>query len=180
MRLIDFITAFLGLILLAPLLLLLAIIIKRDSSGPALFCQTRIGKNGHPFTCLKFRTMQANTENVPSHEVRASQVTKVGQSLRRFKLDEIPQLINVLRGEMGLVGPRPCLPSQTELINARKQSGALKVLPGITGLAQIEGIDMSEPQRLAKRDGEYAQTRTLGGDLAIIVKTFTHILKSKS
>ena len=180
MRLIDFIMAFLGLILLAPLLLLLAIIIKCDSKGPALFRQTRIGKNGDPFTCLKFRTMQTGTENVPTHEVGIGQITKVGQNLRRFKLDEIPQLINVLCGKMSLVGPRPCLPSQTELINAREQSGALKVLPGITGLAQIEGIDMSEPQRLAKRDGEYAQTRTLCGDLAIIVKTFTHILKSKS
>ena len=180
MRLIDITTALIGLILLAPILFLLAIMIKRDSKGPALFRQARIGKNSTPFTCLKFRTMQTNTEDVPTHEVNSSQITKLGQSLRRFKLDEIPQLINVLRGEMSLVGPRPCLPTQKKLITAREQSGALTVLPGITGLSQIEGLDMSEPERLAERDGQYAKTRTLLGDLAIIIKTFTHILNNKS
>lgn len=180
MRIIDFITALVGLILLAPLMLLIAICIKLESTGPALFRQSRVGRAAKPFNCLKFRTMYTGTPNLPTHEVEKSTVTKIGHLLRRTKLDEIPQLINVMLGQMSLVGPRPCLPSQTVLTEARFESGAYKVLPGITGLAQVNGVDMSEPERLARIDGFYAHTRSLCGDLGIIYQTFHHVVSSKT
>lgn len=179
MRFIDITAATVGLMVLGPLMGLVAILIKINSKGPALFRQTRIGKNGKPFTCYKFRTMRIDTENRPSHEVEAAQITSVGRVLRRLKIDEIPQLMNVLRGEMSLVGPRPCLPSQEELLAARQKSGALEVLPGITGQAQIEGVDMSEPIRLAEIDGHYAKSRSLRQDLTILLKTVSHIASNK-
>lgn len=180
MRIIDLATSLLGLLILAPLMLLIAMLVKLETNGPALFKQTRIGKNGSTFTCLKFRSMFVDTANRPTHEVQTSSVTKIGYILRRTKLDEIPQLLNVISGQMGLVGPRPCLPSQIELIEAREKSGALTVRPGITGLAQVNGVDMSEPKRLALIDGYYAHKRSLCGDLGLIINTFKHVLTSKS
>ncbi len=177
MRLIDFVASFLGLILLAPFMIIIPVLIKLETPGPVLFRQERVGLKGKLFTCLKFRTMYVNTENRPTHEVQKSSITKVGAILRGTKLDEIPQLINVLAGHMALVGPRPCLPSQNELIEARDQGGALDVLPGITGLAQINHIDMSEPERLARMDSFYAKTRTMWGDIKIIILTFVYIVK---
>lgn len=177
MRVIDIFTAFLGLLALSPLLLLIAILICLESPGGALFMQSRIGKNGKHFTCLKFRTMFQGTGDHPTHNIGKDRVTRVGHFLRRSKLDEIPQLLNVLRGEMSLVGPRPSLLSQTQIISLRQESGALDVLPGITGLAQIRGVDMSVPIELAKIDGDYAASRTVFGDLKIIANTFIHIIK---
>jgi len=166
-----------GLILLSPIMAIIAVLIKLESEGPVLFQQTRIGKNQKPFTCLKFRSMFIGTANKPTHEINKSNITKVGNLLRRSKLDEVPQLINVLFQEMVLVGPRPCLPSQYELIKARQERGAFAIRPGITGLAQVNGIDMSNSGRLAKVDGYYAKHRSLIGDLCIIIQTFIHIMK---
>lgn len=180
MRIIDWSTSFLGLLLLTPLIIIIALLVKLNSKGPAFFKQRRIGLNGIPFTCLKFRTMHIGTENRPTHEIQKSAVTKIGHILRQFKLDELPQLINVLKGDMALVGPRPCLPSQCELISAREKYGALNVTPGITGLAQINNVDMSEPLRLAKIDGLYANKRHFCGDLIILFSTFNHIIKSQT
>jgi O-antigen biosynthesis protein WbqP len=117
--------------------------------------------------------MWTDTANVPSHEVGAASLTSIGGFLRRSKLDELPQLVNVLRGDMSLVGLRPCLPTQAELITARQRHGAFDLRPGITGLAQVQGGDMSEPQRLARIDGDYARTRTFMGDLMLILSTIT-------
>lgn len=176
MRLLDYSAAIIGLILLIPIMVIVACLIKWDSDGPALFKQQRVGKNGKLFTCLKFRTMAVGTKHVPTHEASKESITKVGNMLRRTKLDELPQLMNVLFGEMALVGPRPGLPTHEELINARLASGALDILPGITGLSQIEGLDMSAPQKLAERDGHYAKTRTLISDIKIIFLTVSSVI----
>jgi len=154
-----------------PLLLLLMVLIRRETPGPAIFAQTRIGQNGRPFSCYKLRTMWAETPELPTHEVGQAALTPLGRRLRRLKLDELPQLYNVLIGDMSLVGPRPCLPSQTELIEARVRQGALALKPGITGLAQVQGIDMSDPERLAVVDGEYARTQSFFGDLRLLLAT---------
>ncbi|MEA2892426.1 MAG: O-antigen biosynthesis protein WbqP, partial [Bradyrhizobium sp.] len=121
------------------ILLIVIVAIRRQSPGPAIFRQVRVGKQGRAFTCYKFRTMYSGTANLPTHEVQASSVTALGEHLRRFKVDELPQLWNVLIGDMSLVGPRPCLPSQVDLVEARRRLGVLDVRPGITGLAQVNG-----------------------------------------
>jgi O-antigen biosynthesis protein WbqP len=172
-RLFDVLAAGLGLIVLWPVILLTAIAVRLNSPGPGILAQRRVGRDGRQFTCYKLRTMHRNTAQVPTHQVGASALTSIGGFLRRSKLDELPQLLNVLRGDMSLVGPRPCLPTQAELIEARSRLGALGVLPGVTGLAQIQGVDMSDPQRLAGIDAQYARTRTFGGDLIIILRTLT-------
>ena len=172
-RVFDVLAAGLGLIVLWPVILLTAIAVRLNSPGPGILAQRRIGRDGRQFTCYKLRTMHQNTAQVPTHQVGVSALTSIGGFLRRSKLDELPQLLNVLRGDMSLVGPRPCLPTQAELIEARSRLGALGVLPGVTGLAQIQGVDMSDPQRLADIDAQYAHTRTFGGDLLIILRTLT-------
>lgn len=154
-----------------PLLLIVIIAIRLQSPGDAIFRQIRVGRNGRPFTCYKLRTMYSGTSNVPTHLVAASAVTALGDHLRRFKIDELPQLWNVLLGDMSLVGPRPCLPSQTELVEARRRLGVLAVRPGITGLAQINGVDMSDANRLAELDARYVRSQSLSNDLKLIWAT---------
>jgi O-antigen biosynthesis protein WbqP len=154
-----------------PLIVAAALWVKTSSPGPAFFAQQRVGRNEKPFNCLKLRTMYVGTKSLPTHEVGEAAVTSAGRTLRRLKIDELPQLWNVLRGEMSLVGPRPCLPSQQELIERRRERGVYSLRPGITGLAQVEGIDMSDPEKLAARDAAYLRSRTFWMDLRIIVKT---------
>jgi O-antigen biosynthesis protein WbqP len=170
-RILEFIFALLGLIALSPLLLICLLAVRSTSPGPALFKQMRIGKGQKPFAIYKIRTMQLGTKEAGTHLVAAQSVTNVGKVLRKLRLDEIPQLYNVLMGDMSLVGPRPCLPTQTELIAARAVENVYAVRPGITGLAQIQGLDMSNPVELAKVDGTYVCTRSLGLDLRIILQT---------
>jgi O-antigen biosynthesis protein WbqP len=155
----------------AVVIALLAVLIRLDSAGPALFAQTRVGKDGMPFTCLKLRTMRSGTPAAPTHEAPAGAVTRIGRFLRVAKLDELPQLWNILRGEMSFVGPRPCLPMQTELIEARRRLGVLALLPGISGISQIRGIDMSNPQLLAETDAAYLRTKSLTEDIRILILT---------
>ena len=147
----ELIFAFFGLLVLSPVLLLLWLVGWFDNRSP-LFLQERVGKNQLSFTLVKFRTMRPDTASVASHLADASAITSFGRFLRRTKLDELPQLWNVLRGEMSLVGPRPCLFNQEELIAARASRGVFDARPGITGLAQIQGIDMSTPELLAETD----------------------------
>ena len=151
LRLFDFVFAFFGLLFLWPVLLVLILIGYFDTGSP-LFFQTRVGRNKKPFTLIKFRTMPVDTESVATHLVGASSVTKLGAFLRKTKLDELPQLINVVKGEMSLVGPRPNLFNQIELIEEREKRSVYSVRPGITGLAQVNEIDMSEPEKLAEWD----------------------------
>jgi O-antigen biosynthesis protein WbqP len=115
--------------------------------------------------------MYAGTADLPTHEVASVSVTPLGRYLRQFKIDELPQLWNVLTGDMSLVGPRPCLPSQHELIEARRRLGVFEISPGITGLAQVNGVDMSDPNRLAQMDAQYAGTQSLIGDLRLLMAT---------
>lgn len=172
-RAFDMSAALAGLIVTLPILAVVMIAIRLNSAGPAIFAQTRVGRRGEPFTCYKLRTMYVNTGDRPTHEVGQSQITPLGNLLRKSKLDELPQLLNVLAGSMSLVGPRPCLPGQTELIEFRKQQGVLDVRPGITGLAQIMNVDMSDPQKLATLDGRYVRTQNFIGDLRILFATVT-------
>jgi O-antigen biosynthesis protein WbqP len=170
-RAFDVVACGLFLLFFWPILLIVIIAIRLQSPGPAIFRQVRVGKNGRPFTCYKMRTMYSGTANLPTHEVQASSVTALGERLRRFKIDELPQLCNVLIGDMSLVGPRPCLPSQTALVEARRQLGVFDVRPGITGLAQVNGVDMSDANRLAEIDAQYVRTQSLMGDFRLILAT---------
>jgi len=150
-RIFDFLIALIGIIILMPLMLLIFFILYVENKSP-FFLQERIGKNLKSFTLIKFRTMSKGTKNCATHLVDSSRITTLGVFLRRTKLDEIPQLWNVLKGEMSFVGPRPCLPVQKELIEFRKELNVHHFQPGITGLAQVSGIDMSDPLLLAKTE----------------------------
>ena len=172
-RVFDLILAIPLAVLALPVVVVAAAWVRLTSPGPALFPQERVGRNEKPFRCLKLRTMHQGTKSLPTHEVGKGAVTKAGRVLRRLKLDELPQLWNVIRGEMSLVGPRPCLPTQTELIERRRALGVYTLRPGMTGLAQIKGIDMSNPQKCAETDAEYLRRRTLGLDAKIVLLTLT-------
>jgi O-antigen biosynthesis protein WbqP len=170
-RTIDLVVAIVGLIIAGPIIGLLVLLIRRESNGPGIFRQQRVGRHGVEFTCYKLRSMYLEAPNVPTHLSSQSLVTPLGGVFRRTKLDELPQLWNIVKGEMSFVGPRPCLPSQTELINERKARNVFSMRPGITGLAQIQNIDMSDPVRLAEKDAEYLKGRSTLGDLGIIFRT---------
>ncbi|WP_265089797.1 hybrid nucleoside-diphosphate sugar epimerase/sugar transferase [Psychrobacter sp. H7-1] len=159
-----------GLVATSPLLIGTTIVGYFDTGSP-LFIQERVGKDKKPFKLVKFRTMSLDTASVASHLADNSSITKLGRILRKTKLDELPQLINVLKGEMSLVGPRPNLFNQEELIEARGNQGVYDVLPGITGLAQLSGIDMSTPDLLAKTDKEMIDSLTLQKYFSYIIRT---------
>ena len=150
-RIFDFFFSLIGLILLFPLLIILWFVGLLDNGSP-LFMQKRIGRNLEPFLLIKFRTLPINTKSIGTHLLKNVKLTSYGYFLRRTKLDEIPQLVNILLGDMSLVGPRPCLLNQKKLISDRKKKGVFKALPGITGLSQISGINMKTPKLLAKTD----------------------------
>jgi len=150
-RTIDFLASFLGLLCLWPVFLVVVIIGFFDTGEP-IFIQERVGRNKKPFKLVKFRTMSVDTKSVASHLASTASITKLGAFLRKTKIDELPQLINVLKGEMSLVGPRPNLFNQIELIRERSTNGVYDVRPGITGLSQVQNIDMSTPELLARTD----------------------------
>ena len=156
-RFFDFIFSLLGVIFLFPVGIILYVIGLFDTGSP-LFLQKRVGKNKRPFTLIKFRTMRKETKSVATHLADKNAVTKFGSFLRRTKLDELPQLLNVLIGNMSLVGARPNLFNQIQLIEERDKRGVYNYLPGITGLAQINEIDMSTPVELAEKDAEMYRT----------------------
>ncbi len=151
LRLLDLLFSITGLLFAAPVLLVIYVVSLFDMGSP-IFLQERVGRDQRPFTLVKFRTMRPDTASVASHLADASSITRLGAFLRRTKLDELPQLWNVLKGEMSLVGPRPCLFNQTELIGERHSRGIFNARPGITGLAQVNNIDMSTPKLLAEVD----------------------------
>lgn len=159
-RVLDFLFAFFGLVVGSPILIILTLIGLFDTGSP-VFRQERVGRDKKPFTLVKFRTMRRDTASVASHLASANDITPFGRFLRRTKLDELPQLWNVLKGEMSLVGPRPGLFNQVELINAREKYGIYSVRPGITGLAQVNEIDMSTPELLARTDEKMIATLTM-------------------
>jgi O-antigen biosynthesis protein WbqP len=159
-RVFDFLFSLLGLIFGGPVLLVIYVIGLFDTGSP-IFRQERVGVDQKPFILVKFRTMRPDTASVASHLADASAVTTVGAFLRRTKLDELPQLWNVVKGEMSLVGPRPCLFNQIELITERVSLSVFSARPGITGLAQVNNIDMSTPRLLAETDARMIKALTL-------------------
>ncbi|RUO19608.1 lipid carrier--UDP-N-acetylgalactosaminyltransferase [Aliidiomarina iranensis] len=171
-RFFDFLFSLIGLVVGLPFLVILFVIGLFDTGSP-IFRQERVGRNGKAFTLIKFRTMPVNTASVATHLVNASTVTPFGNFLRRSKLDELPQLWNVLKGEMSLVGPRPCLFNQEELIAERSARGVLEARPGVTGLAQVNDIDMSTPVLLAETDARMLETLNLKDYFKYILMTAT-------
>jgi lipopolysaccharide/colanic/teichoic acid biosynthesis glycosyltransferase len=169
----DLLFAVAVIALLGWALVLIWIAIRIESPGPGLFAQARVGRGGQVFTCYKFRTMKQGTRQAGTHEVSATAITRLGNFMRKTKIDELPQVINILRNEVSLIGPRPCLPVQKELVAARKERGVLTIKPGISGLAQINDIDMSDPQKLARWDARYVGLRSLLLDLKITIATAT-------
>lgn len=170
LRIFDFIFSLFGLILGGPVLLVIYIIIMVGAGSP-IFRQERVGRDQKTFTLLKFRTMRPGTASVASHLADASAITPFGAFLRRTKLDELPQLWNVLKGEMSLVGPRPCLINQTELIRERALCAVFRARPGITGLAQVCNIDMSTPELLAAIDAQMLEELTVSAYFKYILIT---------
>lgn len=169
-RILDFLFAFFGLLFSLPILVILVIVGYFDTGSP-IFIQERVGRNQKPFKLVKFRTMTVGTASVASHLASASSITKFGHFLRKTKLDELPQLWNVFKGEMSLVGPRPNLFNQEELIAEREARGVYNVRPGITGLAQVNEIDMSTPKLLAKTDEKMISTLRLSDYFKYIIQT---------
>ncbi len=170
LRVFDMLFSAVGLIIGFPVLLILTVIGFFDTGSP-LFRQQRVGRHQQPFTLVKFRTMKKDTASVASHLASASAITSFGRFLRRTKLDELPQLWNVLKGEMSLVGPRPCLYNQDELIAERASRGVFEARPGITGLAQVNDIDMSTPRLLAETDQKMLGELTVAAYFRYILLT---------
>jgi len=178
----DFILSLIAIIILLPVLLLLALAIKMDSKGPVFFKQVRVGKGKRHFTIYKFRTMRTDTpKNVPTHLLENPDIyiTKVGRFLRKTSLDELPQLINILKGDMSIIGPRPALWNQEDLIAERDRYGANDILPGLTGWAQINGRDELPIPEKARLDGEYASRMGLLFDLKILIKTIVSVVRAE-
>lgn len=171
-RTLDLLLAFFGLLATFPILLIVTLIGYFDTGSP-IFIQERVGKNKRPFKLIKFRTMSVDTKSVASHLASTASITQLGAFLRKTKIDELPQLINVLKGEMSFVGPRPNLFNQEELIAERDKRGVYEALPGITGLAQVNTIDMSTPKLLAETDQKMLETLTIKNYFKYIIMTAT-------
>ena len=171
-RFFDFVFALLGLVFCSPLFLVLMAIGLFDTGSP-IFRQKRVGRDKKPFTLVKFRTMKVDTASVASHLANSTSITPFGHFLRRTKLDELPQLWNVLKGEMSLVGPRPGLFNQDELTEVRESYGVFNVRPGITGLSQVNEIDMSTPELLAESDAKMIADMSLVNYFKYIIQTVT-------
>ena len=179
-RVIDFILSLCGLIILSPVFIILCIWIKLDSKGPVFFKQKRVGKNKKHFSILKFRTMYIDTpKDMPTHMLSNPDqyITKAGMFLRKTSLDELPQIINILKGEMAIIGPRPALWNQDDLIAERDKYGANDIKPGLTGWAQINGRDELEIDVKAALDGEYVRRMSFPFDVKCFFGTITSVLK---
>ncbi|WP_238652145.1 sugar transferase [Paenibacillus piscarius] len=177
----DFILALIGMLLLWPFFLIIAVVIKSTSKGPVLFRQKRLGKHKKEFYILKFRTMRTDTPSeMPTHLLQDPDffITKVGKFLRKTSLDELPQIINILKGDMSIIGPRPALWNQYDLIAERDKYGANDIKPGLTGWAQINGRDELPNEVKANLDGEYTRSITMGFDLKVFAMTILSVLKS--
>ena len=180
-RIVDIILSLMGLIVLSPIFLVIVIAIKIDSKGPVLFQQKRIGIHKTPFYILKFRTMRIDTpKDTPTHLLKSPEqwITRVGKILRKTSLDELPQIINILKGEMSIIGPRPALWNQYDLIKERDKYGANDIKPGLTGWAQVNGRDALPMEVKAKLDGEYAKKVGLLLDAKCFLKTVRSVFKS--
>jgi len=181
-HILDILLSFIAIIILSPFFLLIAVLIKLDTRGPVLFKQKRIGNKKKEFYILKFRTMRTDTpKDMPTHMLQNPDVfiTKIGNLLRRTSLDELPQIINILKGEMSIIGPRPALWNQYDLIAEREKYGANAIYPGLTGWAQINGRDELSIEVKAKYDGEYVKRMSLAFDMKIFFQTIFSVLRSE-
>lgn len=180
-RVFDFIISLIGVIVLSPIILIVTLVVKFTSPGPMLFKQRRIGKNNVEFEIYKFRTMRIDTPNVPTHLLENPEqwITPVGKFLRKTSLDELPQLFNILKGEMSIVGPRPALYNQIDLKEMRTEAGVHKLVPGLTGWAQINGRDEIPLSLKVKLDKEYLMKKSLFFDIKIIFMTALSVIKSE-
>ena len=179
-RLLDIVLSLTALIVLAPLLLVLALLVKLDSPGPALFKQKRVGRNEKLFDIYKFRSMYTSApRDVATSELQnaESHITRVGRVLRKTSLDELPQIYNILAGQMSVIGPRPALYNQYDLIDARDKVHANDIRPGLTGLAQINGRDELEIPEKARLDGEYVRRLSFGFDLRCLIGTVFSVVR---
>ena len=178
-RCLDILLSLIGIIVLAIPMIIIAIAVKCDSKGPAIFSQIRSGRNGKPFRLFKFRSMRIDApSDVATRDLQGNNITKVGHFLRKTSLDELPQMFCILIGTMSIIGPRPVVLKEEELLNYRKQFGADKVRPGLTGLAQVQARDnLTDMHLKAEIDGIYANKITFWGDLKIFVKTIFKVLK---
>lgn len=179
-RFLDFLISLTGIVILAPLFLIIILSIKLDSKGPVLFKQRRIGLNKKEFNILKFRTMRIDTPNdMPTHllDNPETYITKIGGFLRKTSLDELPQIINIIKGEMSIIGPRPALWNQFDLIEERDKYNANNVVPGLTGWAQINGRDELPIDIKAIYDGEYVEKMSLIFDIKCFFLTIVKVLK---
>lgn len=179
-RIIDIILSIIGLIILIPVFIIVSIAIKIESKGPVIFKQKRIGKEKKYFTIFKFRTMRSDTpKDMPTHMLKNANgcITKVGNILRKTSLDELPQLVNILKGDMSIIGPRPALWNQDDLVEERDKYHANDIRPGLTGWAQVNGRDELEIPIKAKYDGEYLEKVSLWFDIKIFFKTIINVFK---
>lgn len=179
-RIIDFSLSLLGLIILSPLFLFIIIAIKIDDPGPAFFKQKRVGIHKNYFNLYKFRSMKMNTPDLPTHLLKNPEqyITKIGAFLRKTSLDELPQMWNILKGDMSIIGPRPALWNQDDLVTERDKYGANDIRPGLTGWAQINGRDELEIPEKSRLDGEYIQNLSFGFDCKCFFGTILSVLKS--
>lgn len=176
-RVIDLIASVMVALLLSPLLFLVAILIKTFDSGPIIFKHRRVGKGGEGFDIYKFRSMPVNTGDISSDMIGNIELSWIGKLIRRTNIDELPQLFNIAKGDMSIVGPRPPILNQYELIELRRANGALYCKPGLTGLAQVKSYDGMTVARKAAYDAEYASHITLKNDMLIVLKTVAYLFK---
>lgn len=176
-RLIDIFVAILTIVILSPFLIIIALTIKAHDSGPIVFKQKRVGQFGKEFLFLKFRSMPINTPNVASTETQQLKITAIGKIIRRTNLDEIPQMFNVLKGDMSIIGPRPCLLNQESLIELRKTNGSINLKPGLTGWAQVNAYDFMPETEKADFDGEYYKKSSFWMDVKIVFRTLNYFTK---
>uniref|UniRef100_UPI003FEE2D30 sugar transferase n=1 Tax=Candidatus Fimivicinus sp. TaxID=3056640 RepID=UPI003FEE2D30 len=180
-RFFDFVCSLLAIIILFPILLSLSIVILIDSGRPVIFKQKRVGLNNQLFDICKFRTMKQGTRNAPTAELKEFKncVTRCGRFLRKTSLDELPQLFNILRGEMSFVGPRPLIPEEAEIRSLREKSGVYQMRPGVTGLAQVNGRDLLTAEQKVAYDAYYVEHHTLVMDIRILLQTVAAVLTGK-
>lgn len=176
-RWLDFGFAAVAIFCLSPLLILAALIIRLQDGGPAIFRQVRVGREQKPFTILKFRSMPVATPALASADARKVTITPFGRFIRRTNIDELPQLFNILRGEMSLIGPRPALASQTELLRMREAARVMRARPGLTGLAQVNSFDGMSDADKVEWERRYVERITLGVDAGIVARTFVYLLR---
>jgi len=177
-RVLDLFIVFVAFLVLSPLIFLVILLIRIFDSGPIFFTQDRVGKDANLFKLYKFRSMPVNTGDIPSDKVGEVKITWIGKLIRRTNIDELPQLLNIFKSDMSIVGPRPPIPAQTELISLRKDNSSISIKPGLTGLAQINSFDGMSFEEKASFDKEYYREITFWKDLKIISGTVLYLFKS--